>query len=321
MNGDGMNTGPEQVSAVGALYDAAYYESHCGPVPYRRSEPQWAAIFGTIAEHLIRAVEPRRVLDVGCALGFLVEAFWDRGVEAWGMDISRYAIENVRPDMRGYCLLRSAADGIPNGPFDLIACIEVLEHMPEQEGLRTLAHMANATNTILFSSSPYDFDEPTHANVRPHMYWLNAFQERGFSPDILFDAGFVAPQAMLLRRQPVPLPVEVLRLFAGTLDLRHRLAQLGNEVNTTRAELASAREAERLIREDLDAAAGNISAFLDRGNGDPAFAIESRLRTLENQVAQTAAAVSSIIDSRIWRTLVRGAAAVQKLLPGSRRNS
>ena len=68
-------------------------------MPYIRSEPQWPAVFGAFADHLIRALKPARVLDVGCALGFLVEAFWDRGVEAWGLDISTYAIEQVRADV------------------------------------------------------------------------------------------------------------------------------------------------------------------------------------------------------------------------------
>jgi 2-polyprenyl-3-methyl-5-hydroxy-6-metoxy-1,4-benzoquinol methylase len=64
---------------IGGVYDAAYFQSHCGPVPYTRSEPQWPAVFGGFADHLIRALQPARVLDVGCALGFLVEAFWERG--------------------------------------------------------------------------------------------------------------------------------------------------------------------------------------------------------------------------------------------------
>ncbi len=35
---------------------------------------------------------PKKVLDVGCAKGFLVEAVRPRGVEAFGNDISEYAM-------------------------------------------------------------------------------------------------------------------------------------------------------------------------------------------------------------------------------------
>ena len=34
---------------------------------------------------------------------------------------------------------------------------------------------------ILFSSTPDDFDEPTHVNVRPASWWIERFAERGFA--------------------------------------------------------------------------------------------------------------------------------------------
>jgi 2-polyprenyl-3-methyl-5-hydroxy-6-metoxy-1,4-benzoquinol methylase len=221
-------------------YDGSYYESHCGPVPYKRSEPQWAVVFGGVADQLIRAIGPRRIFDVGCALGFLVEAFWDRGVEASGIDISRYAIENVRADLRNHCRIGSAAEPIEGGPYDLVTCVEVLEHIPEQEALLAIRNMTEITETILFSSTPYAFEEPTHVNVRPTLYWLDAFRARGFAPDFLFDASFVAPHAMLLRRTQTPADTSVLRLFAQVLHLRHLLTERTNQFNERTRDLGVA---------------------------------------------------------------------------------
>ena len=170
---------PESTEELGKLYGEEYYRTGCGPVPYTRSEPQWAGFFGGIADQTIRALHPKRVLDVGCALGFLVEAFWDRGVEAWGIDVSPYAIANVRRDMQPYCKVASAADGI-EGSYDLITCIEVLEHMPEEQGLSAIHNLTQATATILFSSTPYDLSEPTHFNVKPIVSWLRFFRSTGF---------------------------------------------------------------------------------------------------------------------------------------------
>ncbi len=81
----------------GSLYDGEYYHAHCG-VPYERSA-HWLEFFGGLASQIIRSLRPSSVLDAGCAWGFLVEAFWDRGVEARGVDISQYAISQVRPDL------------------------------------------------------------------------------------------------------------------------------------------------------------------------------------------------------------------------------
>src|SRR5712691_7380327 len=212
----------------GLLYDAAYYRQHCGPLPCERSEP-WLGFFAHIAETLIRSLRPRRVFDAGCAWGFLVEAFRDRGVEAWGVDISPYAIGQVRQDMRPYCRVASLAEPI-DGSFDLITCIEVLEHMPENEAEQAIRNLCGATDVILFSSTPSDLSEPTHVNVRPVVSWLHLFSEQGFAPDVIFDASFVSAHAFLLRRRRDPLPIDALVLFGEKLRIQAELAQADQQL-------------------------------------------------------------------------------------------
>src|SRR5882672_9464229 len=84
------------------LFGSDYYERGCGPIPYAHTG-HWLTFFGSLADEIIRNLRPSRVFDAGCAMGMLVEAFWDRGVEAWGVDISDYAISQVRRDMQPYC--------------------------------------------------------------------------------------------------------------------------------------------------------------------------------------------------------------------------
>jgi glycosyltransferase involved in cell wall biosynthesis len=200
------------------IYEQDYYKSHLGEIPYERNE-HWLSFFGGIADNLIRSLHPARVFDAGCAWGFLVEALQDRGVDAWGRDISEYAIANVRQDMRPYCDAGSIAEPI-EGRYDLITCIEVLEHMPEDEGRRAIHNMCAAADTILFSSSPSDFGEESHINVHSPLYWMKAFAAENFSPDIGYDASFVAPHAFLLRATEVPLPRDVLVLMSEKLRWR-----------------------------------------------------------------------------------------------------
>jgi glycosyltransferase involved in cell wall biosynthesis/2-polyprenyl-3-methyl-5-hydroxy-6-metoxy-1,4-benzoquinol methylase len=225
------------------LYNEHYFQTGCGPIPYDRTEP-WLTFFGNIAEQVIRSLRPRKVLDAGCAMGFLVESFWDRGVEAWGIDISPYAISRVRPDMRPFCAVGSLTDPL-QGPFDIVVCTEVIEHIPSEHERTVAENLCAATSTILFSSTPSDFAEATHFNVRPLIYWLRLFSEFGFWPDLLFDTSFVAPHAMLLRKSEQRLPEEVLVLFAETL--RHKAAI--HELNT---QLGSATSALQQARGDLE---------------------------------------------------------------------
>src|SRR5690349_2186904 len=175
----------------GALFDEEYYRVGCGPLPYDRT-PHWVDFFGRIADEVIRSLKPRRVLDAGCAMGLLVEAFWDRGVEAMGIDISPYAISRVRRDMRPYCRVGSLTDPI-DGSFDLITCIEVMEHLPPEESRAAIANLCAAGDRILFSSSPDDLVEPTHFNVCPPLVWLKQFASVGFYPDLRYDPTFLTP--------------------------------------------------------------------------------------------------------------------------------
>jgi SAM-dependent methyltransferase len=343
---DALGLPESVVEDLGQLYDEEYYRTGCGPVPYTRSEPQWAAFFGAIADELMRALHPQRVLDAGCALGFLVEAFWDRGIEAWGLDISQYAISQVRRDLQPYCQVGSIADRI-EGRYDLITCIEVLEHMPEAQAIRAIENMTRATDTILFSSTPYDINEQTHFNVRPIIAWLHLFREHGFAPDLGFDAAFVCDHAILFRRSDERPSDEVLRLYSSFVRQRHALSeaqslrsgkqQVERELGAARAQVQLLESAQEEIQANLEAANRQLAALIETRSGravppEPATAaaldnvmdlikaqaaivkgLEFRVSGAEQRSAQIAQAVTSILDSRIWRTLVKAGGLIQRL--------
>src|SRR5262249_41812439 len=159
-----------------------------------------------------------------CAKGFLVEALRDRGIEAYGLDISAYAIGEVRSDVRTFCRVASATEPIGRR-YDLVVCIEVLEHLTLAEGARALANICASTDDVLFPSTPDDVDEPTHVTVRPRSFWIERFAEHGFALDTAHDASFVAPHAMRLRAGgPDRLPLDA--ILAHRDALRAELAAL-----------------------------------------------------------------------------------------------
>ncbi len=255
------------VNDLQKLYDKDYYAHYgCGPLPYERSA-HWTNAFALIADQVIRCVQPKRVLDAGCAMGFLVEAFWDRGVECYGIDLSPYAISQVRRDMQRYCRVGSLTNPIGER-FDLITCIEVLEHIPASPAEVAAENLCQATDTILFSSTPSDLVEPTHCNVRPTMYWLQLFSRFDFWPCVLFDAGFVTPHAMLLRKGTRPSERDTLALFSELLryraahagqvneikNLTEQKAVLVQQVDKLADQVQQSDESERDLREQLAAA-------------------------------------------------------------------
>ncbi|WP_454683234.1 rhamnan synthesis F family protein [Ancylobacter moscoviensis] len=183
-------------------YGEEYFLSHCG-LPYHRDEPHWFRFFGEVARRIDETLSPRTVFDAGCAIGFLVEALRSRGIEAFGRDFSSYAIEQIPVGLRPFCECGSIAEPI-EGSYDLVTCIEVLEHMPADEARRAVESMCRASSRILFSSSPTDFTEETHINVQPPRYWMQMFAEQGFGPRADYDGSFLCPWAILFERRSVP---------------------------------------------------------------------------------------------------------------------
>lgn len=184
------------------LYDAYYFAHGCGE-PYRRSEV-WLNLFKAFAERIDNEINPRSVLDAGCAMGFLVEGLRQRGVEAWGVDISSYAISKVAPEIQEYCWLGSVIDPFPR-KFDLIVNIEVLEHLPMEESEKAVSNLCQYSDDILFSSTPNDYKEVSHFNVQPPEYWAELFAREGFYRDVDFNASFITPWAVRYRKKDEPL--------------------------------------------------------------------------------------------------------------------
>ncbi len=216
-------------------YDAYYYASGCGPA-YQRNE-HWLNFFATIAEHIAIDIAPASALDAGCAWGFLVENLRQRNVEAYGIDISDFAISNVHPPIQPFCKVGSITDAFPRH-YDLIVCIEVLEHMQPQEAEKAVANFCAHTDDVLFSSTPFDYKEATHYNVHPPEYWAGLFARQGFFRDTDFDASFLTPWAVRFRKKEEPivrLVTEYERkfflLWKENTDLRSLVREMRNELS------------------------------------------------------------------------------------------
>ena len=201
-----------------------FYYSHCCGKPYQRND-EWLAVFDGMAERIRSDIAPRRALDAGCAIGLLVERLRARGIDAEGIDISTYAIEQAHESVRPHCRVGSLTSELPRS-YDLIVCIEVLEHLAADDAAAALANMCRHSEDILFSSSPRDFAEQTHVNVRPPEDWAELFARQGFLRDLDFDASFITPWAARFRRRSEPLPRvirEYERAYARAVEERNEL--------------------------------------------------------------------------------------------------
>ncbi len=222
-------------------YDAYYYAHDCGR-PYQR-DAGWLSFFDKVAEYIVTDLHPQTALDAGCAMGFLVEKLRERGVEAYGIDISEYAIQNVHESVRDCCEVGSITVPLSRR-YDLIVSLEVLEHLPVAQAREALVNFCQHTDQVLFSSTPLDYREATHINVHPPEYWAELFARQGFVRDVDYDVSYLTPWAGLFRQSNVAIS-DLAR------DFERRWWLLQRETTDLRAALVDEHAAARLREREI----------------------------------------------------------------------
>ena len=255
-------------------YGQRYYETYSGG-DYHGDAEHWRGFFGGVADALVSLFGPERLLDAGCAKGLLVEAFVDRDVDAFGIDISDHAVAEAPDSVRDRLTVGSLVDPL-EGRFDLITCIEVLEHMDPSGADMALDHLTSATDCVVFSSTPRHFDDPTHINVRPPAEWAARFAERGFYRRFDVDLSVLSPWAVAFERHSMtardavfayetvqwPLREEVFEKRHALLNAQ-RLATIESGKAEGFDELAAEAERRQVVIDELAAEAEHRQAVID----------------------------------------------------------
>lgn len=96
-----------------------------------RYDGRWAKVARAMADHYgLKAGD--RILDVGCGKGFLLYDFTQvvPGIEVTGIDISAYAIDDGKAEVRDRLQLGTAASlPFADGAFDLVYSINTLHNL------------------------------------------------------------------------------------------------------------------------------------------------------------------------------------------------
>jgi SAM-dependent methyltransferase len=122
------------------------------------------------------------VLDFGCARGYLVKAMRQLGFRAYGMDVSRWALDNADPEVKEYLYPSWPAES-----FDWVIAKDVLEHIPFHDITKVVLQLADAARKGVFVVVPlaggvgqryaveeYEADV-THVLRWPLVQWVDEF--------------------------------------------------------------------------------------------------------------------------------------------------
>ena len=140
--------------------------------------------------------EGAKILDLGCAKGYLVSSFRFLNFDAYGVDISDYVISKVEKDVIKYCkLIKDIGDikKIFNTKFDWVIAKDIFEHIPEEQLSGTLKELALITRKM-FVVVPLAQDDIsgkfvcpdynkklTHFTAKTDKWWKEVFQKNNFS--------------------------------------------------------------------------------------------------------------------------------------------
>jgi SAM-dependent methyltransferase len=154
---------------------------------------RWQPVAKDIVDHFgLKAGD--RVLDVGCAKGFLVKDLLALGIDAYGIDVSHYALMNCEPEVVGRLHLGSAdCLPFPDCSFNVVLSLNTIHNLPKNRckvALQEIERLApgmgfvqvdsylNAEQKKLFESwvlTAQFYDYPS--------IWLDLFLESGYTGD------------------------------------------------------------------------------------------------------------------------------------------
>lgn len=173
-------------------YDLDYFEQR------RLSEPKHVVM----CTDWIEKYQPENCLDVGCGMGLFTKAMNDLGVECVGIDFSLND-----PNIASMVVSPKASFGMSqtlpfaDKEFDMVLLLDILEHLPSVEDVRTSLKEASRVckNVTIFSipflGNPDLMGDPTHTIFKTREWWVYEIskyfnlesppQTWAFSPQIL----------------------------------------------------------------------------------------------------------------------------------------
>jgi SAM-dependent methyltransferase len=166
-------------------YDAEYWKTRTVEDKDYQMVLQWIIYFNPIS-----------VFDYGCGRGRHVHCFTYYGINAVGVDTSEVAIQNPEPlAINRIFLVKlplldsiSTLEATPLAKcplqFELVTCIDVLEHVPEKDVDDTIKFLYELSYkyilvSICFPEDPNFDRDKTHTTKRPRKWWEEKFKSVG----------------------------------------------------------------------------------------------------------------------------------------------
>lgn len=152
---------------------------------------RWLPVAKDILKHF-KINKGARILDVGCAKGFLVKDLMSvKMLDVRGIDISEYAIKKCLPEIR-HRVQVGTAEKLPfaDKSFDLVISINTIHNLPRDKCIKALKEIERVGKATYIVVDAYRTPEEKELFERwvltaeTHGYprdWLEIFHEAGYN--------------------------------------------------------------------------------------------------------------------------------------------
>ena len=173
------------------FYDASYFETGTKDKKSCYENYRWMPeltipMAESIARYL-KLTKDQKILDYGCAKGYLVKALRFLKYEAFGVDISDYALKKIDDDIKEFC--KKIDDTFPNvfndHVFDWLIAKDVFEHMSVTQIENMLnSYKKNCKKMFLiiplgdngkYRIEEYHLDQ-SHVQMNDENWWCGLFE-------------------------------------------------------------------------------------------------------------------------------------------------
>lgn len=184
---------PEVIN-ISRQYGEMYFD---GPRDYGyggyRYDGRWVPVAKDIVKYY--NLQPGdKVLDIGCAKGFLVKDLLACGIDAYGIDISEYALKHCEPEVIGRLHLGSADSlPFPDKSFDCVISLNTIHNFVRSDAIIAMREIQRTAKGKAFvqvdsylTPEQKEIFESWVLTAKFHDYpegWIEVFKEAGYTGD------------------------------------------------------------------------------------------------------------------------------------------
>ena len=144
----------------------------------RRDSLAWRA--EPVCDTIINNLDPKSVVDVGCAVGDLIKEFDKRQVICYGIEGHENVVPYLMVDKDKVYIRDLRVPLNLSLQCDLVVCLEVAEHIDKECADQFVENLIGLSKRVLLSAAPPGQGGHGHVNCQPPDYWTYKFAIRGY---------------------------------------------------------------------------------------------------------------------------------------------